>query len=123
MKAVWWMIAAGAACWVGLVLLIGEEGVVDASLGLAGPLVAAGVSWTLTERVYRRNPAGLTPLMVRVFYVKLLAFLAYVAVVLSLLSRRPVSFVLSFTTCFIALHMMEAVWLRRLFSEDRRGAS
>jgi hypothetical protein len=103
--------------------MFGEEGVVEASLGLAGPLVAAGASWMLTERVYRRNPARLTPLMIRVFYVKLLAFVGYVAVVLNLLSRRPVPFVVSFTTCFVALHLIEAVWLRRLFSEGQREVS
>jgi len=39
----------------------------------------------------------------------------YVAGMLRVLGVRPVPFVLSFTIYFIALHMTEALFMRRLF--------
>jgi hypothetical protein len=120
MKPVWWIAAAGAACWMALVAVLGGQAVPDASLGLAGPLGATGASWVLVERTYRRNPAQLTSLMVTAFAGKLVFFGAYVAIGLSVLSRRPVPFVLSFTVSFIALHLTEAVCLRRLFASGPR---
>lgn len=89
---------------------------VDGLLGTIGPLAVAWGSWTLTKRTYRRNPAALTPLMIKAFAVKLLFFGAYVAVMLGVLSRRPVPFVIGFTISFIALHVMEAFRLRRLLA-------
>jgi hypothetical protein len=38
----------------------------------------------------------------------------YVAVMLKLLSLRPVPFVFAFTSYFIALYAMQALFLRRL---------
>jgi hypothetical protein len=42
-------------------------------------------------------------------------FGAYVVVMLRVLALRPGPFVASFTSYFIALHMMEALFMRRLF--------
>jgi hypothetical protein len=47
--------------------------------------------------------------------VKAVFFGAYVAGMLRLIGLRPVPFVVSFTSYFIALHVTEAVFLRRLF--------
>ena len=54
--------------------------------------------------------------MVTAFACKLVFFGAYVTVALKVLSLRPVPFMLSFTGYFIALYLMEALYLRRLFS-------
>jgi hypothetical protein len=43
-------------------------------------------------------------------------FGAYVAVMLAVLRLRPIPFVLSFTGYFIGLYLMEALYLRRLFT-------
>jgi hypothetical protein len=47
--------------------------------------------------------------------VKAVFFGAYVAGMLRVIGLRPVPFVVSFTSYFIALHVTEAMFLRRLF--------
>ena len=83
-------------------------------LGLVGPLLVASVSWVIAERTWRREPERLTGVMAAAFGAKMVFFAAYVAFMLSVLSLRPVPFVASFTTSFIALHLAEALALRRL---------
>jgi hypothetical protein len=82
--------------------------------GALGPLLVAWGSWKLAERTWRREPHRLTGVMIAAFAGKLVFFGVYVAVMLSVLSLRPVPFVASFTTSFIALHLAEALALRRL---------
>jgi hypothetical protein len=50
------------------------------------------------------------------FVAKMVFFGAYVAVVITLLSQPAVPFAVSFTSAFIALHLIEALALRRLFA-------
>ena len=59
--------------------------------------------------------------MVTAFAAKLVFFGAYVAVMLLALSLRPIPFVVSFTAYFIALHLAEALCLRRLFAAGSRN--
>ena len=83
--------------------------------GMLAPLMVAVVSWIVIERTYRANPEGLTRVMVEGLAVKAVFFGAYVAGMLRVVGLRPVPFVVSFTSYFIALHVTEAVFLRRLF--------
>jgi hypothetical protein len=89
--------------------------------GMLGPLAAATVSWVLAERTYRRDPSTLTSLMVGAFAFKFVFFGAYVAVLLKVVRVSPVPFVVSFSSYFIALHLVEAVCLKRLFSGNARS--
>lgn len=84
-------------------------------LGAFGPLVVAAASWKLAERTWRREPERLTSVMIAAFAGKLVFFAAYVALMLTVLSLRPMPFVASFTISFVALHLAEALALRRLF--------
>ena len=54
--------------------------------------------------------------MIAAFAAKMVFFGAYVAVMLLALALRPVPFVASFTAYFIALHLIEALCLKRLFA-------
>jgi hypothetical protein len=83
-------------------------------LGIVVPLLVAAGSWVAAERTWRREPQRLTAVMMAAFAGKMVFFAAYVAFMLSVLSLRPVPFVASFTTSFIALHLVEALALRRL---------
>ena len=85
-------------------------------LGIVGPLLVAAVSWVAAVRTWRREPQRLTAVMMAAFAGKMVFFAAYVAFMLSVLSLRPVPFVASFTISFIALHLVEALALRRLLS-------
>jgi hypothetical protein len=116
MKPVAWMVAASLLSWLAVSALAGTATSVDVLLGMVGPLVVASATWVLAERTYRQDPARLTALMIQAFAGKLVFFGAYVTVMLKVLSLRPVPFVVSFTTYFIALHLTEALWLRRLFA-------
>ncbi len=84
-------------------------------LGMLAPLVVTSASWIAAERVYRLSPARLTSVMIGAFTGKLVLFGIYVAVVVGVLGARPVPFAASFAGYFIALHMIEALWLKRLF--------
>jgi hypothetical protein len=118
MTVVGWMVGASTIAWVAASFLGGRENSLEILLGMLGPLVAASATWVITERTYRRDAKSLTALMIKAFAVKMVFFAAYVATVIKALTPRPgppVAFIVSFTTYFIALHLTEALCLRRLF--------
>jgi hypothetical protein len=121
MRLVVRMAAASVAAWLAAALIWRDAGP-ELLLGMAGPLVAAGATWMAAERTFREKPERLTGLMIAAFAAKLVFFGGYVAVVLSLPPVRPVPFVVSFTTYFIALHLTEALCLRRLFGQGMRAS-
>ncbi len=83
--------------------------------GMLAPLVVTLISRTMTERVYRADPRRLTSVMIGAFAGKLVFFGAYVGLAIGVLGVQPVPFAVSFTGYFIALHLIEALWLKRLF--------
>jgi hypothetical protein len=109
------MFVAGVAPWLATLAIVGMRTGVAVLLGMLGPLVVAVGTWVLTERTYKRDPGRVTALMVGAFGGKMVFFGAYVAVMLRLFAVRPVPFVASFTSYFIALYLIEALYLRRLF--------
>jgi hypothetical protein len=54
------------------------------------------------------------------FFLKMVFFGGYVAIMLGIARFRPVPFVASFTGYFIGLYLIEALYLKRLFSERSR---
>jgi hypothetical protein len=84
--------------------------------GMLAPLVMAIGSWLLTERTYRRNPDRVTALMMAGFGVKMLFVGLYLLVMLRALDVAPVPFVASFAANFVALYVIEALYLTRLFA-------
>ena len=84
-------------------------------LGMAAPLAVVVATWALNERVYKANPERLMGVMIGAFAGKLIFFGVYVGLMIGVLRVEPVPFVVSFTSYFIVLHMIEALWLKRLF--------
>ena len=82
--------------------------------GMLGPLAVAIGAWMLMERTYRRQPERLTGVMAMALVGKMVFFGAYIAVMLRVLSLRTVPFVVSFTSYFIGLLVIQALALRRL---------
>ena len=115
MKPAWWMAGAAVASWLAVTRLFGVQADLEIVLGMAGPLAAAVGTWVLVVRTYTTYPERLTPLMIQALAAKMVFFGAYVVVALEALPVRPVEFVMSFTSYFIALHVTEALCLRRLF--------
>ena len=122
MNQVGWMITASVASAVAVSLLLGTAIAPEIMAGMLGPLLAASGTWLLVEQSARRNPLGLTAVMFKAFAVKMLLFAAYVVFALKGLMLSPVPFVISFTTYFIALHLTEALWLRRVFADVNRAS-
>jgi hypothetical protein len=116
MTPVTWMVVAGLVTWLAATIGFGVDTVAATLYGMAGPLVVAITTWRLADQTYRRNPASLTGLLMAGFAAKMVFFGAYVAVVTLVLSQPAVPFAVSFTGAFIALHLIEALALRRLFA-------
>jgi hypothetical protein len=95
--------------------IVGDDAGAEIVLGMCGPLTATAASWVVVERGYRRNPVLVTVTMLKAFAVKVLFFLAYVALMIAGFGLRPAPFVASLTVYFIALYAAEALLLRRLF--------
>ena len=120
MKPVWWMVGGSVCTWVVVTALAGGRSWQESLLGMIGPLIMASVTWILAERTHMRSPERLTSLLIKAFGAKVVFFGVYVIAMLGMLSLRPVPFVVSFTGYFIALHLMEALLLRRLLAADMR---
>jgi len=120
MKPIVSMAAASGLSWVVAALIVDQKTGIEILFGMLGPLVAATGTWVLAERIYRQRVEALTTVMATAFVAKIVFFGAYIAVMILLLRFRPVPFVVSFTSYFIALYLMEALYLRRLFSERSR---
>ena len=119
MNALWWVIAIAISAGVGASVFGSgsAEGVVRAVwLGIAGPVVMAAASWTLTTRTWARDKAALLPLMLRAFAVKVMCVVAYVVVMVKVADARPMPFLLSFIGTYLATHLAEAYCLRRLMA-------
>lgn len=115
------MVAGSVASWLAVVV-VAPSMMIETLCGMLAPLLVAVASWEMAERTYRHGPERLTALMVTAFAGKMVFFGAYVSVALLGFSLRPVPFVVSFTAYFIALHLAEALCLRRLFAEGASGS-
>ena len=117
MKPAWWMAVASIASALAATRLLDIDADREIVLGMIGPLVAAVATWVLVERTFTSShPERLTPLMIQAFAAKMVFFAVYVVVMLKVLPVRPIEFVVSFTSYFIALHVIEALCMRRLFA-------
>ena len=116
-----WMGGASAVSWLGLTAVTGSAAHPEALFGMLGPLTSAGATWIAVARTHAVAPQRLTGVLMTGFALKALFFGVYVAVMLMLLGVRPVPFVASFTGYFIALYVIEALFLRRLLMEAPRS--
>ena len=114
MKPVAWMVGASVVSWLIASRLAGADANPEVLYGMLAPLLVAVVSWVVIERTYRSSPERLTGVMVQGLAVKAVFFGAYIVAMLRLIGLRPVPFVISFTGYFIALHVIEALFLQRL---------
>ena len=111
-----WMIAVSVLSWVIVAGVAGGRANPEVLYGMAGPLAVAAVSWIITKRTYTAAPERPMGVLITGMAIKAVFFGAYVVVMLRILALRPGPFIASFTSYFIALHMMEALFMRRLFA-------
>jgi len=114
------MLAGSAVSAFGISAFLGDNAKPDVRLaiwlGMLGPLVATLWSMFSAQRVYRRQPADLTRVMIIGFIAKMVFFGGYVALIVKAGWVGPVPFTVSFVSYFLALHFAEALYLRRLFA-------
>jgi hypothetical protein len=116
MKEAAWMLAACALSWLAVAGAAGARVNPEVMYGMLAPLVVGCVSWIVTARTYASSPGRLTGVLVKGLAIKAGFYGVYLIVGLRLLALRPIPFVVSFTSYFIILHLMEALFMRRMFS-------
>ncbi len=120
MKPVLWMVGLCVAS-AGLAgRLAGHAWTREIVLGMIGPLAAATATWIAVARTSRVAPDRVSSVLLRGFALKMLLFGVYVVAVVKAGGVRPVPFVVSFTSYFIALYAAEAALFSRLFSRPVR---
>lgn len=116
---VWWMAGSSIASWLVIAALVERRTALAVLGGMMCPLVVAAGSWLLTARAHQQHPESVTSVMMGAFAAKLVIVGAYVAVMLRLVLVDPVPFVAGFTSYFIGLYAIEALFLKRLFGGAR----
>ena len=119
MRPVGWLTALGAAIFVGA-SLFGTAAWRDVGLGVLGPVLVSDVAWLLMERTHKRRPEALTSTLVAALGAKMVFFGLYLAVVLRWRPGGTTPFVVSLVGSFVALHLVEALFLRRLLGGGTR---
>jgi len=109
------MVLAALISWLAVAMLA-REARAATFFGMIAPLAVAVASWLLAERAWHRDRASVMPLMMTAFGAKMLFFGAYVAVMVKGVAVAPVPFAASFAGYFIALLLIEALSLKRLFA-------
>jgi len=117
MKAAGWIALAALGSGLVAIAAAGTRVAAEILLGMLAPLAAVIVSWVMTERAFKREPARVTGLMIAAFGAKMLFFGVYVALMIRIVKLRPAPFVASFTGYFVALYLTEALLMRRLFAK------
>jgi hypothetical protein len=110
------MAAASGGALMALLLVFGPDRAWPAVLGTLAPMLAALGTWVIVERQFARAPERTAGVLINLFAAKVLLFGSYVALVVLLVPEWATVFVVSFTSQYILLHIVEAVFLRRLFS-------
>jgi hypothetical protein len=105
-----WIVGGSVAACLAALAATGFDTVPEIVLGMAGPLVSAVGTCVLRERT---APERLGAVMMTAFAVKMLFFGAYVVAMLSVLNLEPRAFIVSFTCYYVALHLVEALLLKR----------
>ena len=109
------MIGSSVASWAAITAAGGWAVNPELAFGMAAPLAGAAVSWRIVERTHAVAPERVTSVLIAGFAAKMMFFGIYVGL-LGALWLRPAPLVVSFAAYFLALHMIEAGYLRKLIA-------
>jgi hypothetical protein len=118
MRALATMVAAGVVSWACMAAVLGDPVNPELLFGMLGPLLVATLSWVVVARAWAVRPEGVFGVLLGGMAIKLVFLAAYAYVMLRVVALRPVPFVASFTGYFIALHNIEALFMKRLFTSE-----
>jgi hypothetical protein len=91
--------------------------------GIIGPVLAVLATWIAVTRAHRRDPAGVTNVMLAAFLAKAVFFGVYVVVMVKVLELDAMPFIVSFTVTFIVLYAVQGLMFARLFRQSAGGAN
>jgi hypothetical protein len=102
-------------------MLVAPEQRTDVAWGMLGPLIAVAATWVAIEETHRRDPGRVMGVLMQAFIVKVLFFGAYVVVMFRVVGVKTTPFVVSFTSYFLVLYLVEALMLQRLSTGSASG--
>jgi hypothetical protein len=108
-------VVAALVVWLLITAVAGVDHAGDVLFGVLAPAIAACASWAILARIQRVAPEHSTQTMIVMFTGKAAAFGLYLAAILGLRVVSPVPFILGFSASFVALQVIQTVYLRRLF--------
>jgi len=92
----------------GILTWIDKQFIVEYLLGIIAPL-AVGVITVLREETVRGDASkSLTSFFIKSFFVKMIVYGAYIIMLFNFYTFSHIHFILSFSGCFITLHISEA---------------
>lgn len=109
------MIGSSVASWAAITAASGWAVNPELAFGMAAPLAGAAVSWRIVERTHAAAPERVTSVLIAGFAAKMVFFGLYVGL-LGALWLRPRPLVIAFAAYFLALHLIEAGYLRKLIA-------
>ncbi|MEE2876871.1 MAG: hypothetical protein VX822_03735 [Candidatus Neomarinimicrobiota bacterium] len=104
--------------WV-LFAMILKRYAMEIFLGMAVPLIVGIGTLIKLKAIFERSPEKLTAFMTKAFGTKMVFYGFYLAVIVgfSAFNERP--FLVSFIVYFVALHMLEALFIRSVFKGSK----
>ena len=85
--------------------------------GMLLPLITTACTLYIEKIIYDKSPEKLTPFLIKAFIGKMLVYGLYIIIIFSFYSFNPVPFIISFSACFITLHVIEALFLKSILSK------
>jgi len=112
MKQIMWMAAGCVGSWLVAALFFDRTS--ELFLGMVGPLLASAATWLAIDRTQRRNPSGVTRVLMGALMAKVLFFGAYVVAVSRVPGIDLGTFGAAFFVYFLALYIVQAFLIRGL---------
>ena len=116
MTPIAWMAGLSMVSWAVITVAVTDSVNPELVWGMIGPLASAVVTWFLVARAHRASPERVTGVLVAGFAAKIVFFGLYLAAMLRVMDLRVVPFAVAFVGYVIALYVLEALFLKRLFA-------
>jgi hypothetical protein len=120
MRPIAWMVGICVASWLAISGVATMPVNPELFWGMIGPLASAVITWFVVARTHRSAPERVTNVLVAGFGMKLLFFGVYLAVMLRVAGLQVAPFAIAFVGYVIALYVIEALFLKRLFVDGMR---
>ena len=84
--------------------------------GMLAPLTVGVVTILMVKKIYLKEPRKLTVFMAKAFIGKMIIYAVYLVAMVKVYSFQPAALVVSFASYYGVLHIVEALYFRRLFA-------